>query len=185
MAPASAAPRTVHRLFFALWPTTDVADRVHAVGRQLAGSCGGRLMQRDSVHLTLAFLGNVTDEQRASLLEVGRTHSMSACELVFDTLGRFGRKSLIWAGCSQVPAALAEQVRVLHERLRAAGFPLDERDFVPHVTLLRNARCTALPILAEPIVWPATEWRLVESLTVSGGASYRPVESWAMPEQPG
>lgn len=169
-----------HRVFFALWPSEAVAREFHERGKALTDTHAGRLMQRDTLHLTLAFLGDVSAEQLEVLRTIGGGLPLPACELVFDTIGRFARKSIVWAGCSEVPPALTEHVHDLHTRLRDAGFSLEERAFVPHVTLLRNAGHQAVNAAewSGGVIWPVREWRLVASHTDPAGAKYRAVESW-------
>ncbi|HEY5291891.1 MAG TPA: 2'-5' RNA ligase family protein, partial [Burkholderiales bacterium] len=50
----SEAAATV-RLFFALWPSSDLQAKLAAWAKQVAGR--GRAMRRENIHLTLAFLG--------------------------------------------------------------------------------------------------------------------------------
>ena len=50
------APR---RIFFALWPEPEVARKLHALSGAAHAVCGGRRMRRDTLHMTLAFLGDV------------------------------------------------------------------------------------------------------------------------------
>ena len=54
------------RLFVALVPPEEVRRRLEAEGRALRGLCGGgRMVPRENLHLTLAFLGE-TDRRRAA-----------------------------------------------------------------------------------------------------------------------
>ena len=169
-----------HRVFFALWPDESVANALHAQGRALLAAQQGRPMQRDSLHLTLAFLGCVESGRLAALRNIGRSLSLPSCELIFDHLGRFARKPLVWAGCRETPACLIDFVGELHRQLQAQGLGIEDRAFIPHVTLLRNAGHAPLAQdRFEPIVWKAAEWRLVESKTDPGGACYSPIEAWA------
>lgn len=167
-----------HRVFFALWPAEAVARAFHGAASRAQKICGGRVIGPDKVHLTLAFVGAVKAGQRADLLEIGASLALPACELVFDRIGCFARNAVVWAGCDRVPAALREHVRVLQMRLSSAGFRMDDRPYVPHVTLLRNARCGELPNMETAIVWSAEEWRLVESRTEPSGAHYYPLARW-------
>lgn len=169
-----------HRVFFALWPSEAVGREFYERGKALAATHTGRLMQCDTLHLTLAFLGEVSTEQLETLRVIGQALPLPACELAFDTIGRFARKSIVWVGCREVPPALVEHVHGLHARLREAGFSLDEREFVPHVTLLRNAAHKPVDMAEWPgsVTWPVREWRLVASRTDPVGAQYQAVESW-------
>ena len=48
------------RLFFALWPDEGVRAELARWTRALHAACGGRTTRADKLHLTLAFLGEVT-----------------------------------------------------------------------------------------------------------------------------
>jgi 2'-5' RNA ligase len=64
--------------------------------------------------------------------------------------------------------------------LRANGFRFDARDYVPHITLLRNAVQAPRLLQLTPIVWHARQFALVESVRDDGGSRYRVLESWAL-----
>ena len=61
-------------------------------------------------------------------------------------------------------AAPATLANLLNTRLRAAGFQIEPRPFVPHVTLARRVRCASLPRLEAPLTWPVREFALLESI---------------------
>lgn len=78
-------------------------------------------------------------------------------DLQFDTLSYRRRGGMVWVRAAKVPAVLEELVRTLRKRLDEAGFSVEDRPFVPHVTLLRYA--------CKPAGWPAVElasWRVHE-----------------------
>ena len=167
------------RVFFALWPDARVADGFAAIARHAHADCGGRITGRDSIHLTLAFLGDipaerVADAEAAAALVAGEPFTMP-----IDRLGHWKHNRILWAGCEDPPAALAALVADLGERLRGAGFTLEMRPFAAHVTLLRNARCATAPTLAETIEWPVGEFVLVES-TPGAEVRYRPIGRWPL-----
>jgi RNA 2',3'-cyclic 3'-phosphodiesterase len=168
------------RSFFALWPETSVASELHALGDGLEAVCGGRRMRVETLHVTLAFIGESSPDQLETLCDIGRRLALPACELSFDHFGRFARKSIVWAGCAALPSELAAHVHALHEMVHEAGFALEDRTFVPHVTLLRNAAVGPLPDFTRAIRWPVTEWRLAVSHTDATGARYRAAESWSI-----
>jgi 2'-5' RNA ligase len=167
------------RVFFALWPETRVADALTATARQSHGDCGGRITGHDSIHLTLAFLGDIPAERVAAAEEAAALVAGEPFLLAVDRLGYWKHNRILWAGCEASPAALAALAADLGERLRGAGFALETRPFAAHVTLLRNARCAAVPALAEPIEWPVGEFVLIES-TPGAAVRYRPIGRWTL-----
>ena len=60
------------RLFFALWPDDSTRDRVIELSRRLHADYGGRLVARESLHMTLAFLGETLTSRIPTLEAMGR-----------------------------------------------------------------------------------------------------------------
>jgi 2'-5' RNA ligase len=171
---------SARRLFFALWPSLEVARRLHQTALSVQRTCGGRAMRRDSLHLTLAFLGAVEVSRVADAEAAADGIAAQRFSLELDRLSCWKHNRIAWAGC-EAPAALRGLAAGLAKNLRAAGFSLDARPFAAHATLVRNADCAApLPPLATTIVWPVDDFALVESRTGPGGSRYEVVRRWAM-----
>lgn len=170
---------TGKRLFFALWPDEAAAQVLHRVGREVEESSGGRLMARETLHLTLAFLGHVPETRLSELAVIGAALRAEPFHLALDRLGYWAHNQILWAGCGEPPAALLALATQLHEALGAAGFPLDARPYAPHLTLLRKARCETAPQLARVVSWPVREVLLIESLP-GGATRYVPLQRWSL-----
>lgn len=130
-------------------------------------------MRRETLHMTLAFLGEV-DEARlgAAQAVASGLPPVAPFDFAIDRLGCWRHNHIVWAGC-EAPPALDALAAGLAGGLRAAGFRLDDRPFAPHVTLLRDALCPeALPALDPPVAWAAREFVLVESRLSPKGADY-------------
>jgi len=123
------------RLFTAIDLPDDVADTLK---RRQAGLPGARWRDRDHLHLTLAFYGEI-DERQADDLVVGleRAATGGPFEIELEGVGAFGdahRSSTLWAG-----VAAGERLGVLAGRCRSAaeraGVVMERRTYRPHVTL--------------------------------------------------
>ena len=175
------------RLFFALWPTPAAAARLAALAADAASRWGGRPTRRDTLHLTLAFLGEVGDEDVARLIELAKALPASAFSVRVDQLGYWRHNRLIWAGCHEVPSALQALVSELRSRLSGSGFAISnaDRPFTPHITLVRKvpetARLATSPAI-EPIAWRCREFALVNSRLSASGPSYESVARFALSE---
>jgi 2'-5' RNA ligase len=70
--------QATQRFFFALWPDASLQTELHRYAQRMHDLYGGRVVAKDNIHLTLAFLGSLslerTDELRAigSSLRTGR-----------------------------------------------------------------------------------------------------------------
>lgn len=165
------------RLFFALWPDAGAARQLHETGRELQEVCGGRLMARETLHVTLAFLGQVPLGRLPELDAIAGALNVDAFGLRLDRLGYWSHNHVLWAGCQEPPAPLMALAEALQARLRDAGFALEDRPYAPHVTLLRKAEQESPVPLARIISWQAKELVLAESLTGSA-TRYVPLKRW-------
>lgn len=174
-------PADAHRarVFFALWPGAALAQGLHRLAREAHGRFGGRVMRRETLHLTLAFIGTIERTRIADLVAAGDRVRAPRIELSIDTLGQWQKKHIVWAGPGEPGAALVSLVESLRAELEAAGVTLERRPFVPHVTLLRNADCdTGRNALARPLKWQADGFVLVESKLQATGAGYEVLARW-------
>ncbi len=67
------------RLFFAVWPPLAVAEALAAWARRLQRETGGRAVAAKNIHLTLAFLGEVSEERLPALRRLpvwGEPHAL-------------------------------------------------------------------------------------------------------------
>jgi len=151
------------RLFFALWPAPDVAQEIDAGWAAPAHAhCGGRRMRPDTLHLTLAFLGNVDPGQVAPLKSIARALPVAPGTIRLERYGRFDRPGVVWAGPAEADAALLALHAALWQALAPLGYAPTEPTYRPHVTLLRNTR-TDPPDAPAPLVWHYDRCVLVQS----------------------
>lgn len=169
------------RVFLALWPGDDVAAQLSDLSAVTQACCGGRLMRRDTLHLTLAFLGDVAESRLAALCAAMAAVRGEAFSLRIDRLGYWAHNHIVWGGCSCTPPQLLRLVADVREALAGAGFVLaGEAAFVPHLTLLRKARpFAALPDFA-PIDWSVAGFVLVASTLSPEGPAYVQLATWPL-----
>jgi RNA 2',3'-cyclic 3'-phosphodiesterase len=95
------------------------------------------------LHVTLKFLGDLSDEARGPLEEGLRRVAAAAAPIDLEArgLGAFpasGTPRVVWAGLEEkAPGRLAALARGVEEAAAAAGFPPEGRPFAAHVTLGR------------------------------------------------
>jgi 2'-5' RNA ligase len=174
-----------HRLFFALWPDAETASHLHALATDLVQHSRGRgrVMRADTLHMTLAFVGNVTTPQLDTLVDAASEVVADGFEVSLDRLGFWPRGGVVYAGCSRAPSRqrlLFEQVARI---LDTTGFAPPGRGLgkpEPHVTLARAVRGADLPRLGAALRWRAQEFALVESHLHPSGARYQTLASWPL-----
>ncbi|MFZ0106816.1 MAG: RNA 2',3'-cyclic phosphodiesterase [Thiobacillus sp.] len=167
------------RLFFALWPDPDTRAALDRTGKWLHRHWEGRRTRPETLHLTLVFLGAVDASRLDELRGLSAQVSAEAFALNFDQAGCWRHNRVGWLGASETPSALAALVSGLQIRLEASFFSFDKRAFVPHITLLRKARCAEAPA-CRPVDWPVDRFVLVESQSTESGVQYRVVGEWPL-----
>jgi RNA 2',3'-cyclic 3'-phosphodiesterase len=178
MPPDDAAAAT-QRLFFALWPSGAVRE---ALAGLLEGESHriGRRVPDTNLHLTLAFVGTVTAEQRACMETAACAVEAVPFTLTLDRLGYWPRPRIVWAGASATPSALVDLVAHLNAGLSGCGYAPEQRPYQAHVTLSRKAQAAPRRRDTPPIVWPAEEFCLVESVSEEHGSVYRVLARWPL-----
>ena len=169
------------RLFFALWPAPRTAGALHDWAMRASRESGGRVTHAETIHLTLAFLGEVAAERLPAAIEAARRVKGATHTLPIEQARYWKHNRIVWAGPNETPAPLAALAAELKACLLKAGFELEARAFAAHVTLIRNARepRAALPELPR-VDWPVGEFVLVRSVLSREGSSYEPIERCAL-----
>ena len=152
------------KVFFALWPTAAERSRLAAWQTPLKKLCGGRAMQAEKLHATLVFIGNVEPSRLEALHLAAQEVSGEGFELRFDEARYWGHNHIVYAAPVHVPQQLTQLVGALEEKLARHRFKPDQREYKPHVTLMRNAHWSDVPLPAmPPVSWQAKEFALVQS----------------------
>ncbi len=164
------------RLFFAVWPDDTAKARLSAHAVELAQRLGGRPVPAENIHLTLAFLGTVPDERVSEAMAV-RVKQPSVA-LTCDFVGSFRGARVAWAGVEPVPEGLVTLYHLLAAELHVRGFDLEERRFVPHLTLVRKIQQLQARTPVEPIRWVARSVQLMR--TELGTGRYARLGGWRL-----
>lgn len=172
------------RVFFALWPDQRVRAGLHQAAVECARRFGGRATQPETLHLTLAFIGDVPVENLGMLKDAAAGVEAEAFGLTLDQLGYWGHNRILWAGSQHSETGLSRLVHGLAGRLQAAGQPTGlepRRPFAPHITLVRKVvdQRPQLPELP-PLNWDCREFALMRSRLSAHGAAYEMLERWSL-----
>jgi 2'-5' RNA ligase len=101
-----------------------------------------RWVNPESIHLTLAFLGELDDERLEKAIEAAQEAAQQAVPFSYrlTQLGAFGpphAPRVIWMGIEEPTGKLERVYRALNRELRARRFEVERRPFSPHLTLAR------------------------------------------------
>lgn len=185
------------RLFVAAEPSAPVraaaADAVVALRAALdaAGAGGGlRWVPTSNLHLTVWFLGEVSDARAAAVLDVLRAPlRVPAFELRLSGFGAFppaGAPRVLWMGVAEGVPQLARAHDEIGERLSPWGFPPEGRAYSAHLTIARvknpphgRARAALRAILEERRAEAGScridALQVFRSRTAPSGAVYEPL----------
>ena len=94
------------------------------------------------IHLTLAFLGELTDEQLAATMQAAELAAriVSPFDYHLSHLGVFGpprQPRVIWIGIDEPAGKLLQLHQAVNSELEQRSFEVDKRPFSPHLTLCR------------------------------------------------
>ncbi len=131
------------RIFIALELNEALQRHLSGIIRQMASALPNlRWVDPLSIHLTLAFLGELSDEQLAEAMHATEAvaQSIAAFDYRLAHVGVFGSQRqprVIWVGIEEPSGTLLRLHHVLNRELEQRGFDVDARPFSPHLTLSR------------------------------------------------
>lgn len=137
-------------------------------------------MLEGNIHLTLAFLGNVPVARLPDLHVLAGGIKGTEFDLTIDTLNHWRHNRIVWVGAVRCPDVLRGLAANLARELKAAGFRSEEREYVPHITLLREARRGPTAASSVSIVWHVDQFTLVRSSRRNGATAYEVVARWPL-----
>ena len=148
-----------------------------------------RWEEKDKLHLTLKFLGDINSEMIAafsrSLEEIaGRHESLSLSFSEFGVFKRENKFKILWIGLKENPMLL-QIVDEIESSFTKYGFEKEKRKFKSHITLLRfrgledSEKILSLTQVKLPeINFRANKVTLYESKLMPSGSVYRSLKNF-------
>jgi 2'-5' RNA ligase len=177
----SAEPGRRQRLFFALWPETLIREELAAMIRQFKPAVSAHWIKPENLHITLVFLGEIETGRLDAVKRAAEAILSPSLELTLDRIEYWRTPTLLCL----VPTASCSTLQRLAEnlagQLKAAGFKLEERPYLAHLTLARKAaRLPENVVLEKPFIWRSDSFVLVESRQGKLGSCYTVIHSWPL-----
>jgi len=175
-------------LFFALWPDRAAQIALADATQNVVLACGGRVVPLENFHVTLAFLGSVSEASVPKVRTIGEQVAAElereAVQLTMDAI-EYWKKAQVVCATAPVPQTAGARfsdtlAAALKSRLTAAGFTPDLKPFRAHVTLARKVPRGSHDYTMQSVLWSFTECALVESRTGPGGSLYSILDSWPL-----
>lgn len=170
----------IARVFYALRPPPSLRLALGELARDAARRAHGRPVPADNIHLTLAFVGDISVDRMPGLLELGAALRAQRISVQLDAQGEFRRAGVAWIAPSAPPRALMALAADLRSGLDAAGVPQEERPFHPHLTLARRCRGPYMPERVESFAWLVDHVALMQSVRGADGGRYRVLQRWSL-----
>jgi 2'-5' RNA ligase len=168
------------RLFFACWPDAGTAATLERWAQEASRATGGRVTRAQTIHLTLAFLGETPADRALDAIAAARRVDAPAHGFAIEQARYWPHNRIVWAGPKETPAPLAGLADGLRRELEAEGFRLEARPFAVHVTLIRRARPPKELRPPPRVDWPVREFVLVSSELSSEGSGYEVLERFRL-----
>jgi RNA 2',3'-cyclic 3'-phosphodiesterase len=142
-------PEPVLRTFIAIEldpETRDALSRVQGQFKRGAPEGAVKWVNPDSIHLTLKFLGDTPVSKVSKVADAiaAAREGLAAFDLSIEGRGcfpNFRRPRVVWVAVKDLSGGNLTRLQAAIERLVSPlGFPTEERDFSPHLSLGRIAR---------------------------------------------
>lgn len=172
------------RLFFALALPDEIQSQIISWRATHFPLSAGKPVAQANLHLTLAFLGDISAEKQRALSQLAGRIRQSAFNLCLNDAGQWLRSGVIWLGPRQAPRGLLQLADMLRAQAARSGCYQTPLPFHPHITLYRQAtQAVALP--APDFSWSfrPTEFALYSSNFKQGRTRYQVLEKWPFSKQ--
>ena len=141
----------MQRLFFSLKLSHAQQQQLRAYQQKVQALCpGASSVDVSNLHLTLFFLGLVSEQQKQHLLKAVGSIVAQRFSLTLDTLAGFTKPKIVYLAPSVIPAQLISLQQQLAAICQEQGFNNSHDRYRPHVTLARHKLLSA-SVAVEPI----------------------------------
>ena len=171
------------RAFFALQPSSSECLAIEHWRNQMLPPLD-RPVPAANFHITLAFLGNLTNSQFEGLLNaVNQAPTMPVISVYFDELGYWPKPGILWIGTSDLSNNIHSLASNLKTTSRRAGLQLENRAYQPHLTLARRCHIPPPASAAPPdLTFDFQTFCLFESVKRRSGIHYETIAEWSLAE---
>ena len=170
---------SVQRLFFALWPSAEIRQQLTAITQATVRYSDGRCTHENNLHITLRFLGSVSEDKLICIEDVASEITVKPFELVLDQLVFKKRQKMIWLATDRpIPEELNSIVNQIEQGMQSCGFTPEKYSYKPHTTLTHKT--TKIKVLPEivPVKWSVDAFVLVCSKTYQKNVEYLVLKEW-------
>jgi 2'-5' RNA ligase len=176
------------RTFVAVFPPPRVREALFRAACDLPASKDFRLIRPEKLHLTLKFLGAMSEDELGRVPQALRPlrEGREPFEVSTSGFGAFPsqkRARILWAGIGEGAEPLRALAQSVADLLEPAGIGQEERPYVPHLTLGRargrQAKLDVASVSPPALRFIVSGVELVKSVPVAGGVTYSVLETYS------
>jgi len=172
------------RLFFALDINSKDKNTIDA-WRQANLNLPYKKIPKGNFHITLVFLGNITNEQRAALTRCAgraakKVQASGELQLALDQCRWFKRARVLCLANQFTPDWLSFLANELGEQAKSLDVFQEIRPYRPHVSLYRKAKHPAPKSVVPNLTLSISSFSLYQSISVETGVIYKPIKRWSL-----
>lgn len=165
-------------MFLGFWPNEELIDQLYAIQSVYAQM--GRAVLPENFHITLLFLGNVSNQGVDNLRHGLSSLRVQPFTVQLDRFGYFDKTKIFWIGPTHVPTQMSDLFRHVRQHAQRCGVRHLTKKYTPHATLLRQCEGLSTQPIKRAIEWPIDEFHLIESRMEPEGAHYYTVDTFAL-----
>ncbi|WP_372882613.1 RNA 2',3'-cyclic phosphodiesterase [Psychromonas sp.] len=170
------------RLFLGIALNKQQAKQISQVQAKLDKSV--RLIPIQNLHMTLAFLGLVSEEVQKQLEEQVSLMSKPQFQQRLTTLTYWQKPQVLCLTGEDPEPALSQLARECHSLTYLFNLQKNAHIFTPHITIARKAKSTlqevTKSIVFKPLVLSPTVMHLYHSQSTENGVNYHILRSWQL-----
>ena len=181
------------RLFVAVDVSDELRERLNEICQLVGKFKGVKPVEKENLHITLMFLGEVPDRRVEVVRERLKEVKMQPFEIHLKGIGFFpsrGQMRVIWVGVEEGREEISRLAEMVGDSMRRLGFKRD-KEFVAHATIARVKRITSddrskllkalEPYMDEDFGWMSVrDFRLKKSTLTSSGPIYEDIEVYEL-----
>ncbi|WP_281559585.1 RNA 2',3'-cyclic phosphodiesterase [Thalassomonas sp. RHCl1] len=139
----------------------------------------------DNLHITLAFLGVLTDELKQQLLTgagllADTLKHEEITPLTLNRLGYFKRPKVLYLANDDIPDWQNELAAGITKQALDVGLNQEQRRYLSHITLYRKVRALPKELPLPNMLIPIDRFSLFQSLSTETGVRYQAVKTWQL-----
>lgn len=133
-----------------------------------------------NLHLNLAFLGNLTEEQIEALFDMVNDIQFNPINIDINTIGHWQQHEILWVGAKDQNKGfydLSQKLKCIGKKL---NLDMDENTYVPHIGIYRHCQLCPKISKIQPLEFHFTfdTFVLFQTLAMSHGIDYHIIRHW-------